>query len=821
VNPSPVPSLQGRGVLVATVLLSAVVLPLDAAEPRVLLDGAKLELIAREPDIATPIGMAFDQKGRLLVVESHTHQRPADYAGPKGDRIRMLSDSDGDGRLDRWSTFAEGYQQAMNLCARPGGGVYLVTRRDVRLIEDTDDDGASDNETIILHLETEGDYPHNGMSGIVYRGDSRRLPSGWLAIGVGENSGVPYTLVGSDGSKFESRDGAGNVYTCGGNGAEVRRLATGFWNPFALCVAGRNLYCVDNDPDASPPCRLINVFAAGDYGFRFQYGRAGVHPLLAWNGELPGTLPAICGVGEAPTGLVFHHDFLWVTSWGDHRIERYSPRYAGTTLNPERGARLHVVVQGDEDFRPTGCAIAPDGSIYFADWVSRSYPVHGSGRIWKLSLPSVENDRPPLEQAQTTNSFQKAWDSSDSTAAERMQFHIAKGGARDAQVVPQWHEMNSAQRIAALQSARWIGDAGAAEALNVALADDDAGVRLFAVRWIADERLKEFREQVAELLEGDMPTERYFLAVIAAIEWLDGDASPRSGGISDGLLRRELANKNRSPALKAIALRLISPNHQWLNLERLREYLASDNEKLRREAVRTLAMQTRPERFALLAEIASDAAGPPGLRADAVMGLAADVPTQETLLTTLAEGDEPTVAREAARVLRLNRKQVEAAEGVPEASDLDAWNALLGEGGDADAGRRLFLMSAGPQCAACHQHSGRGGRVGPDLTQLGAQQNRERIIASILQPSQEIAPHYQAWELRTSDGLTRVGLRLPKGGDDGVEPYADSKGRRFELRSEDIELRSPAEASIMPEGLAASLTVEDLRDLVAFLSAKK
>ena len=72
--------------------------------------------------------MAFDRKGRLLVIESHTHQRPKDYKGPASDRIRMLADSDGDGKLDQWSTFAEGFRHAMNLLVRDDGGVYLVTR---------------------------------------------------------------------------------------------------------------------------------------------------------------------------------------------------------------------------------------------------------------------------------------------------------------------------------------------------------------------------------------------------------------------------------------------------------------------------------------------------------------------------------------------------------------------------------------------------------------------------------------------------------------------------------------------------------------------
>src|SRR3954468_23654324 len=64
-----------------------------AAEPRVTDNRYKLKLIASEPQIVTPIGMVFDRKDRLLVIESHTHERPKGYQGPAGDRIRMLEDS--------------------------------------------------------------------------------------------------------------------------------------------------------------------------------------------------------------------------------------------------------------------------------------------------------------------------------------------------------------------------------------------------------------------------------------------------------------------------------------------------------------------------------------------------------------------------------------------------------------------------------------------------------------------------------------------------------------------------------------------------------
>src|SRR5262245_57010265 len=56
-----------------------------AADPRLV-----VELVARDPDIVHPVSCDFDHKGRLLVIESHTHFAPKGYTGPKHDRIRAF-----------------------------------------------------------------------------------------------------------------------------------------------------------------------------------------------------------------------------------------------------------------------------------------------------------------------------------------------------------------------------------------------------------------------------------------------------------------------------------------------------------------------------------------------------------------------------------------------------------------------------------------------------------------------------------------------------------------------------------------------------------
>ena len=144
-------------------------------------------------------------------------------------------------------------------------------------------------------------------------------------------------------------------------------MATGFWNPFGSCrdIFGR-LWVVDNDPDASPPCRLIHVVEGGDYGYQFRYGRSGRHVFQAWNGELPGTLPYAAGTGESPCEVVAYESdglpkeyrgSLLVPAWADHRVERYVVKPNGASFTAERKA----FVQGGKEFRPSGLTVAPTG----------------------------------------------------------------------------------------------------------------------------------------------------------------------------------------------------------------------------------------------------------------------------------------------------------------------------------------------------------------------------------------------------------------------------------------------------------------------------
>ena len=349
-------------------------------------DRLQLELVASDPAIVTPIGIAVDDRDRVYVLESHTHLPPSAYRGPQGDRVKVFTDPYGDRDPGAVEVFADGIEDGMNLAFSPDGELYVVTARAVWALHDRDDDGVSEARTKVVELvRPEQVYDHAALLGITFS------PDGWMYISRGNTGGQAWTLKGTDGSTLSGYGDGGNIVRALPDGSRLSEVATGFWNPFDLKfdAAGR-LLAADNDPDSRGPNRLVHVVPGGDYGYQSLYGGSGIHPYLAWNGELPGTMPYAAALGEAPSGILaasrgalpgdYERDLL-ATIWEESRISRVRLTPRGTSLS----GHAEVLVEGGEDFRPVAFAADRRGSIYITDWVLRAYPNHGRGRVWRLS----------------------------------------------------------------------------------------------------------------------------------------------------------------------------------------------------------------------------------------------------------------------------------------------------------------------------------------------------------------------------------------------------------------------------------------------------
>jgi len=452
-----------------------------ALDPRL-----EVSRFAAAPEIVHPISIDFDAKGRLLVIESHTHFRPEGYQGPAADRVRMLEDTDGDDKADRITTFFEGTRFSMDIAVHPTGVVYLATRNEILQLRDGDHDGKADESRRVVFLETAGNYPHNGLSGLAFNS------KGDLFFGLGENLGADYTLRGADGTEIRGGGEGGNIFTCSPDGKGLRKVATGFWNPFGIGfdIFGR-MFAIDNDPDSMPPCRLLHVVEGGDYGYQFRYGRSGRHVFQSWNGELPGTLPMLSGTGESPTEVLSYESDglpseyrgnLLVPVWADHRVDRYRLRERGASFVAE----AEPLIRGGKDFRPVGLVTAPDGSLFVSDWVLSDYNLHGKGAVWHVRASSGAS-------AERSSDPRRAILSAHRPVREAAARHLAADDSGRTVLREQLGNNDVRVRAACLTALIDAGDPKV-ELKTIAERDPDVGIRALAVRSLIprDSGSKEF-----------------------------------------------------------------------------------------------------------------------------------------------------------------------------------------------------------------------------------------------------------------------------------------------------------------------------------------
>jgi putative heme-binding domain-containing protein len=137
------------------------------------------------------------------------------------------------------------------------------------------------------------------------------------------------------------------------------------------------------------------------------------------------------------------------------------------------------------------------------------------------------------------------------------------------------------------------------------------------------------------------------------------------------------------------------------------------------------------------------------------------------------------------------------------------------EQGDASRGAEIFQR---PElgCVVCHSLGGQGGNIGPDLSALGTAQPLDFILGAILDPQKEIKEGYSALNVVTKDGEEYQGYLVRESTDELV--------LRDIVRNQEVRLRKSAiqdrrsGGSVMPAGLADTLTRVEFRDLLRFLS---
>jgi quinoprotein glucose dehydrogenase len=199
-----------------------------------------------------------------------------------------------------------------------------------------------------------------------------------------------------------------------------------------------------------------------------------------------------------------------------------------------------------------------------------------------------------------------------------------------------------------------------------------------------------------------------------------------------------------------------------------------------------------------------------------------------SLMDALVAGKAPATVQldiyEAARradTPELKEKMARYKAGLPSDDPLAQYRISM-EGGDADRGRKIFREKTEVQCLRCHKCEIGDSQVGPDLTQIGGQRDRQSILESIIYPNRHISPGFQIVVLTLNSGSVVAGKLISEDGANLTVEAMDEQGKpkQVQVPVADVKERMTAQ-SPMPENLRDFLNRGELRDLVEYLATRK
>ncbi len=467
--------------------------------PIIVAEGLEATLFASEPMINAPTNMAIDHRGRVWINEGVNYREERQK---EGDRIVILEDTDGDGKADSLKTFYQGtdVNAAMGLTVL-GNTAIVSSAPNILLLTDTDGDDKADQKKMLF----------TGMGGTQHDHSVHTVifgPDGKLYFAIG-NTGAK-TLANSDGSPARDHVGklAGDypqskVYRCNLDGSQLETIGWNFRNPYELAADSfGNLWQSDNDDGGSPAIRINQIFEYGDHGYRPTVrsngpitGASPIPQIAHWHQNDPGVVPNLILTGTgAPTGIAVYegdllperfHGQLIHADAGPNIVRSYSISQSGSGYKAEI---LPVVHSPSSWFRPSDVTVAPDGSLFVADWMDPSCGGHRAmatrgGRIYRIAPPNTPYRTVPVDFA-TPEAATRAL-SSPNNETRYLAWSALESFAKQAisPLEKLFHSPDPTLRARALWLLAHPKLGGEARATS-ALTDQDEAIRLVALRAI-------------------------------------------------------------------------------------------------------------------------------------------------------------------------------------------------------------------------------------------------------------------------------------------------------------------------------------------------
>ncbi|MDE0940059.1 MAG: HEAT repeat domain-containing protein, partial [Pirellulales bacterium] len=456
-------------------------------------EGYTIEMVAGPPLVKHPMLAAFDDRGRLFVAETDgANLRKEELLETRNRFIRMLEDTDGDGKFDKSTIFAD------NMVMPEGalwhdGALYVISAPYLWRLEDTDDDGVADKREKLV-----GKFDFNGNPNLTgpYLGPCGRIYFTGGAFG--------YDLEDAGGRKLGASSAAG-VFSCKADGTDLQIFGQGTINPVEVMFtpAGELFTTVAIFDNEGGRHDALMHWVDGCLS-KQVWGK----PLLPQTGH---PLPAVCRWGQvAPAGLMRYRgkglskeyqNNIFACQFDTHQVMRVELERNGASFLPTRDEPW--LTSSEIDFHPTDIFEDADGSLLMIDtggWLYYGCPTSKIakpniyGAIYRLRQKGMKKIEDPrgnkLDWEKATSGEMAGWlDDPRPAVRDRAIDTLARRGdaavdALASVVIAQ--EQTQVRSSQARRNAVWtlsrIGSEAAREALRRGLADSDPTIRQAAVR---------------------------------------------------------------------------------------------------------------------------------------------------------------------------------------------------------------------------------------------------------------------------------------------------------------------------------------------------
>ncbi|MCB1121202.1 MAG: HEAT repeat domain-containing protein, partial [Verrucomicrobiae bacterium] len=509
-----------------------------------------------------------------------------------------------------------------------------------------------------------------------------------------------------------------------------------------------------------------------------------------------------------------------------------------------------LFMSGGKDFRPVAMDKDSGGNLFISDWVLVDYPNHGRGKIWRVSkLPIPEPDPQPAPEQPKRRTIKQFLSDRDPFVRHQGEMWLAKGNRKPFATRLSQDE-DPMVRLGAFLALKRMGAGKDRDLIRAALRDESIEVRRMALLWAGQALDVSLRPALDQVLTAGEVTPTLFKCYLAAVEMVNDhfieefkkretNSKKVKRELEPGLLLKLARDSSFSPVVRAEAVKR-------LNTDEAMEFLYSAEESVLLAAISKLAAITESviikQRFT---DLALDRGKSGKVRAEALLALSKQAIEDPSALVSLLRDSDRSVANEATRTLRnyLGDPMVKQAftsldkksNGDPgqdavvsmvmhgfskdRPTTVDAWKNVAVHGGDPDRGSRVFRTTQS-MCTLCHAVDGEGTKLGPDLGGIAQSITPEQIVQAVLRPSDSFPPQYQAWNIYTTDGKVHTGLQIDHQRGGAMLLYTmDNYNRRFE--ADEVKNYEASPYSLMPQGLENTMTANEFRDLIAYLSSLK